>query len=413
MRLRSALFGGLAFIFLNGCAGYPRGKALTRPNVAQATACVAGPFNAAVVEHQAGPATVLVVTANGSGSGFVINDGREQLVVTNFHVVASGTQHFASLRMTDGGQRQTGLEVVQVDRDRDLALLRPVANLAATPLTLKAQPPSIGEGVAVVGYPGVAGSDLVLTFEPGTVTATERHIAALDFIQTNANINPGNSGGPLVDSCGQVVGVVAALHATTRRLGLVIPVSAVNELLNEYHKPQLAPQAAAEAQLQRFFTELKFRRSDKAAQYFTRGFIEKKMSAELVRLSQQATTRVTELKASLRKKGRDLLKLSPADAQKELTAHLSPAEIRALNLTNGIEAKQLNTYDASALLLADSAADILGPVDDIWLDSSNTTKEGCVEAYVSVTSGAQTRRYVVHLHHQIGQWLIEFINQAR
>jgi serine protease Do len=78
----------------------------------------------------------------------------------------------------------------------------------------------VGEGVAALSYPGVAGSAFVRTFEPGTVTAVQRHLGSVDFIQTNANINPGNSGGPLVDSCGKVVGVAAARHRSTERLGL-------------------------------------------------------------------------------------------------------------------------------------------------------------------------------------------------
>jgi S1-C subfamily serine protease len=413
MRSRfSSLFGGLVLVLGAGCAVRPP-AAWSTPGVPVAGAACTGSFNASLIEKQAGPATLLIATDTGAGSGFLIQDGKEQLVVSNYHVVATGAQHVAVQTAADGGQRRVPLEVVQVSRERDLALLRPSAKLSDSSLPLSAGAPEIGANVAVVGYPGVTGSAPAMTFEPGTITATERQLDAMSYIQTNANINPGNSGGPLVDGCGRVVGVVAARHNVTERVGLVIPAQAVNELLAQYHQPKVAPQAAAEAQLQRLFTEVKFRRSDKAARYFTRRFVEKTTLGELNRSLAQVTAKAEKYKADLRKKGRDLSKLSDAEIGKGVAPLLTPAEREAAELANAVNTKQLSGMDAGYRLLAAHSADTFGNVEDIWVDSTSTMKEGCIEAYVSASEGSQTRRYVVHMHHENGEWLVEFVKQAR
>jgi S1-C subfamily serine protease len=371
-------------------------------------------FDAAAVERETGQATVQIAAGQSVGSGFVIGDTGGQIVVTNFHVLSKGTAPAAArLILPDGSERLAPLEVVMVSREADLALLRPMAHIGTHSLQLKNEIPAVGEGVAVVGYPGVAGSAFVRTFEPGTITAAQRHLGSNDFIQTNANVNPGNSGGPLVDSCGRVVGVVAARHQSTERLGLVIPAQAVNELLAEYHKPQLPPQKAAEAQLQRLLTEVKFHRSDKAALYFSRRFVDKQASLELAGVAQSASVKVQAFVAELRKKKLSPEKLGEQAMTKELSSRLAPAEMQALLLDNAVSQKKVSSFDAANQFFAGRASDVFGGVEDIWLENASMTPEGCVEGYVTTVGAAETRRYVVHMHHDLGLWLIEFVKRMR
>ena len=102
----------------------------------------------------------------------------------------------------------SGIEVVKVDSENDLALLKaPKLAAANKGLVIHDAGVQLGQRVAAMGYPFVAGSkDFTLTFEAGDVSAVKRTIKDRDFIQTNANINPGNSGGPVVQD-GKVVGV--------------------------------------------------------------------------------------------------------------------------------------------------------------------------------------------------------------
>lgn len=410
----SVLCIGLSCLVFAGCGGARQaGHAASAAGI-PAPVCRPGAFDAAAVERETASATLLIAAGQSVGSGFVVDDAGGQVVVTNFHVLAGGTGP-ASARLTlpDGSERLAPLEVVMVSRDADLALLRPTADIGAHSLQLKSELPGVGEGVAAVGYPGVSGSTFVRTFEPGTITAAQRRLSSGDFIQTNANINPGNSGGPLVDSCGKVVGVVTARHKSTERLGLAIPAQAVNELLAAYHKPQPTPQKAAEAQIQALLTEVKFRRSDKAAQYFSRSFIEKQAGESLTRLSQSANAKAAILITDLRKKHLTPEKLGTQAVNKELSARWSADEAQAVVLTNAVSEKRISSFDAAGQFLATHASDLFGSVDDIWLENSSTTKEGCVEGYVTAIGDGETRRYVVHLHRELAQWQVEFVKRMR
>lgn len=377
-------------------------------------ACPTPQFDASRVEHQTAPATVLVKTEGGSGSGFLIDDGGQQLVVTNYHVVAAGYHYIGYTTLPDGNQHQTPLELQIVARERDLALLRPESKFQTTTLALRQEPPVIGDSVAVLGYPGVLGSNLALTFEPGTVTATERQLASLSYIQTNANINHGNSGGPMVDGCSRVVGVVAAISATAERTGLVIPAPAVSELLVEYHKPRPAPQAAAQATLQKLFNEVKFRRSDRAAAYFTRHFVADRLAPRIQQLAGQAQKTLEALAAKLKKQGKDLTKLPEPEVKKQLAAaKIGDGDLRALHFVGEVTAKRLTMFDAAYQVLSIEAADMFGAVDDLWVETTTAADDGGIDAYVTASNAAETRRYIAHMHQDLGDWLVEYIKQVR
>ncbi|MGY1683832.1 trypsin-like peptidase domain-containing protein [Geodermatophilus sp. SYSU D01176] len=98
----------------------------------------------------------------------------------------------------------------------DLALLQ-VDNLPEpTPaLTVASDPPSVGDEVTAIGYPGNVGSvsdaaRLRASFKSGTVSSTQVSHEGVARTEVNAEIGSGMSGGPTVDEDGAVLGVNSA-----------------------------------------------------------------------------------------------------------------------------------------------------------------------------------------------------------
>lgn len=138
-----------------------------------------------------------------TGSGFVIAAGN--LAVTNFHVV-------------NGCQRVVGranswaytAEVLVLDRQNDLALVRLKGGREIPPLPISGDPEELGAAVVVLGYPltNVLGTDLRVT--TGIVSSLSGVGGQRQYMQISAPVQPGNSGGPVLDRFGNVNGVVVS-----------------------------------------------------------------------------------------------------------------------------------------------------------------------------------------------------------
>ena len=143
------------------------------------------------------------LTARSSGTGFMVSDGR---LLTNNHVVEGCGRMVAR---NAAGLEQTA-PVLATDRSRDLALLS-VAGGFGPPLTFRSAPEvRRGETVVTYGFPlfGLLSKGPTLT--TGDVSALSGLRDNQANFQISAPVQPGNSGGPLLDSNGNVVGVVVA-----------------------------------------------------------------------------------------------------------------------------------------------------------------------------------------------------------
>ena len=187
----------------------------------------------------------------GTGSGFIWDDAGH--VVTNFHVIQGASS--ATVKLADGRDYQAAL--VGASPEHDIAVLkigvgfkRPPAVPVGTSADLK-----VGQKVFAIGNP--FGLDWTLT--TGIVSALDRTLdgegggPAIDhLIQTDAAINPGNSGGPLLNSYGEVIGIVSAKYSSyasesVEGLGFAIPINDVVAMIEDImtngyvtNKPYLA-----------------------------------------------------------------------------------------------------------------------------------------------------------------------------
>jgi len=192
-----------------------------------------------------------------TGSGSLVDKGR-RLVLTNYHVV--GDVKHATVFFPDYGPDKKAIperkhytdraarlgipgEVVEVDKEADLALIRidRVPDGVAE-LPLAASSPEPGAAVHSIGNPGKSGALWVYT--PGKVRQvySKKWKAKLDertvhtfeakVIETDSPTNPGDSGGPLVNDKGELVGVTQGGALDAQSLSIFVDLSEVKRLLN-------------------------------------------------------------------------------------------------------------------------------------------------------------------------------------
>ncbi|MGI6642738.1 MAG: S1C family serine protease [Bacillota bacterium] len=186
------------------------------------------------------------IATRGNGSGFFIND--EGYLVTNHHVV-DGCDTITVHTYRGYPYPAT---IVGTDRLTDLALLKvtiPKYEITALPFADYSLV-RVGQKAIVVGSPLATGSSLGLDRSPtvttGIISAIDRSLPVQsltrpgvndytieNLIQTDAAVNPGNSGGPLLNSSGEIVGVVTAIIDSATGIGFAIPSNVVQEVIPE------------------------------------------------------------------------------------------------------------------------------------------------------------------------------------
>ncbi len=145
------------------------------------------------------------------GSGFFI-DSRGYLL-TNYHVIESEVspeyEGFSRLFIRLPGQPDSRVpaRVVGYDRIFDIALLKAEIDPAYVFPVTSIREVQAGTTIFAMGSPG----GLENSISSGIISATQRRFLQLgDAIQVDVPINPGNSGGPLVNTEGELIGVVFA-----------------------------------------------------------------------------------------------------------------------------------------------------------------------------------------------------------
>ena len=141
------------------------------------------------------------------------------------------------------GHRQTHKAndaIIGSHEDYDIAVLKIDAS-GLQPVTVgDSDKLNVGDHVLAIGNPL---GELTFSMSGGMVSCVNRAInvsgTPFNMIQTDASINPGNSGGPLLNSYGEVVGIVSAKYSSdsseesVEGLGFAIPINDVMSMIED------------------------------------------------------------------------------------------------------------------------------------------------------------------------------------
>ncbi|MBI3990081.1 MAG: trypsin-like peptidase domain-containing protein [candidate division NC10 bacterium] len=237
---RPRAMGTLAFLllitWLVSCSTVREGMAAEQPKEARCPEATPDIF------ERVAPAVVFITATSinpyepfdrvehSVGSGIVFD--RSGLILTNAHVVFG--RQAITVSLDDGTSLPA--ELVGADPIFDVAVLRipsPSEGKLPTAALGDSDRVRVGEEVLAIGNP--LGLDQTLT--RGIVSAINRILPETPFslleplIQTDTPINPGNSGGPLLNRCGEVIGLTTAVIPEAQNIGFAIPINLAKAVL--------------------------------------------------------------------------------------------------------------------------------------------------------------------------------------
>ena len=214
-----------------------------------------GTLDVTQITARVGPAIVdintVVQTSTGTGAaagtGMIVTSSGE--VLTNNHVVDGSI----SISVTIAGR--TGsytAHVIGVSPTADVALIQ-IEGVSGLPTVTIADSSSLKVGDQVVALGNALGEGGAPTVTHGQVTATNLTITASEgngfsetlsgMIESDATISPGDSGGALVNSAGQVIGMITAgeaqgFRSTSSAIGYAIPSNNALAVVNQVRSGQ-------------------------------------------------------------------------------------------------------------------------------------------------------------------------------
>ncbi len=177
-------------------------------------------------------AVVVVKTAQGMGSGFIINE--HGYIITNNHVIAGETRIYITVLIKEGEKvikrKFEKVKIIALSTQLDLALLKieDEIDIKLTRVYLgDSDALKVGDGVFAVGNP----LGLERSVTEGIISTKNRNFDGRLYIQTTAPINPGNSGGPLFNMKGEVIGVNSMKVVYSEGLGFAIQINDVKNFI--------------------------------------------------------------------------------------------------------------------------------------------------------------------------------------
>ena len=175
------------------------------------------------------------VPQRASGSGVLVSE--DGYIVTNNHVIDEAEE----IKVTLSNKKSYKAKLIGTDPSSDLAMLKIEEKGLPFILYGNSDVVKIGQWVLAVGYP----LNLETTVTAGIISAKARSLGLNSqksntpiesYIQTDAAVNQGNSGGALINTNGELVGIVSAIASPTGSYAgysYAIPVNIVKKIIND------------------------------------------------------------------------------------------------------------------------------------------------------------------------------------
>ncbi len=174
------------------------------------TACIIILMDCQKIIEQSKDSIAFILTEDGTGSGFIFQE--ENILVTCNHVINGSKKIF--IKFPDS--EYIGVDIIIRDEEHDLALLSFSPDKKRKPLTL-AKNLNVREGTpaAFSGYPlGLKN----LTTHQGIISGVTKDPVGIVTYSIDGTVNPGNSGCPLMNSNGDVIGIINAMRVESGKL---------------------------------------------------------------------------------------------------------------------------------------------------------------------------------------------------
>jgi len=153
-----------------------------------------------------------------TGAGFAVSE--DGVFLTNHHVVSSMTNSLGMVAITADGKVAGVTEVLAANQVEDWALIR-IPELKLKPLPLKGNV-SVGSEVFLVSHPNEHffsfGKGNVARYGKGRMLSApgenngKPSLSVTEWLEITAEFGRGASGGPVMDTCGNVVGLISRVE---------------------------------------------------------------------------------------------------------------------------------------------------------------------------------------------------------
>jgi S1-C subfamily serine protease len=161
-----------------------------------------------------------VAPGNYVGTCFMIS--RDGYLVTSYHIVKDAD----SLNIENSKFGTLKASVVYHDPANDVSVLKVDTLVPVLPFSVEKAEASLAEDVFTLGYPR---EDIV--FGEGAISAMSGYKQNPNSYQVSVPVNPGNSGGPLLNSKGNLVGMISGLQTETAGAAFAIKSTVLLEIV--------------------------------------------------------------------------------------------------------------------------------------------------------------------------------------